>query len=263
MTNLFYRNVTPEEMALKAALDGDIVFFEAIVANVPFDVARIAAFMMRSDRHVGQTFYLVYELVCRGHLLMLRHLVEGYGLSLKIREEYLEALQQERVKEEKRQAEIEEGCRMAEAYVIDDGYWFIRGLTPYCANTLIDYAKAQIAELEKQRRGLRLDKASADAELRKAKRVIKGRSAQKKRLFAYWKRWREYAEKQYDSICIPHAPKFTPPKKTPLYEALKDRSLCREVRKSLLVKLAKNKEHREKIGVCLHYVKERLAAAAS
>jgi hypothetical protein len=137
-------------MALKAAFDGDIKLFEAIVNTVHVDVQSLAMFKSLSDYHTGETFYLVFELLKSGNYAMLKHVVEKYDLSLTVREEHLEVLADQHEKRKKWETETEVGRLAASLYVQGDGARLLAQRTPYHqANSVVEYA-TQLIETNRQ-----------------------------------------------------------------------------------------------------------------
>jgi hypothetical protein len=128
-------------MALKAAYDGDIALFEAIVNTARVDVRSLTKFKSFSVYNAGETFYLVFELVKSGNYAMLKHMVEKYDMSLRVREEHLQALADEHEKRKKWETDTEVGRRIASMYVHDAGARFLAPMTPYRgADSLVEYA---------------------------------------------------------------------------------------------------------------------------
>lgn len=219
MTNLFYRSVSGEQMALAAAMSGNVALFRAVMAHTKVDPKALSIFTSVSNNyHPGIKFYLLYELVRLGHYDMFKLLVEKHDLSPFVLEEQAELYAA-------RQAEVKESNdSISRALYIDDTYWhngnrcryFVSSILAFVDQLMVDYE--EMSEQESKR-----IKAIRNRQ-REFEKKIKGRQVSPERFAAYVERWQRYMQ-------LGSGQKKSP-RRIELYENILTRDACaREIEK--------------------------------
>lgn len=241
---VYFHRVSSATMALAAALRGDIKLFDAIVSAAEVDTRALAIFYSHADHLIGQSLYLIYEVVDGGDIAMLRHLVENHGFSLTIREEHERDVRESEARSERMLQSTEQGRKIAAA-ISGGGESYIRHRlrTPYCADTPLQYA-----ELLWQKSGSELGKLlqqmrQTKGERRKLSERIGRRKADPAKLAAYAERFATLPIHQ--------------PKRVPLYDLVMKKESCVQRYQHLKEKQTKLIQFRKGLQNCLEYLRSK------
>lgn len=243
---LRYYNVTPVQMALKAALDGKVRLLEAFIECEDIDVNDLKQFESFADRHMHDTFFLVYEVVKNGHVAMFEYLVDICGFELDVLEQFQDSIAVQRAA-----AEGEDGgVRIAR----DESYWHLLLRTPYGTTNLHAFAQKQLELLTEQLAAARLKARQHAHAISQQERRIAGRVINQVKYDAYVQRMTRALHDRLDAVCLPQGSvaqaKLRP---VPLYDAVMKKAHAEKMREQC----------REEIRVCLQKIENARAMCSA
>ena len=250
MSRLYISHVSPAVMALKAAVDGNVELFDAIVATGQVKVAELAEFRSHADQHIHDTLYLLYEVVRIGNVGFLQRLIEEYGLSVHVHKE--------------RCALLDEQAATREARITHHGSSFtiegsealvhLQKMTPYRTDTLLEYAESLIVDCDKKLQDLIQKKRNNTKHLNAAIQTIAGRRIDPAKFKVYTERATTHMHRALDQWTLGQGIKQSGPRKIPLYEAEIKRLWAVKQQTALNEETAQIKLYRDKLRACARYI---------
>lgn len=258
MQELHFSNVSHAQMALKAALDGNVKLFNAIVDATGMDPKGVERFGSLEDGCEWTVFFLLFELVKRGRLEMVQELVDRHGFSLRVGEEY-----EQHASDVMNRTRAQRGLR--EDLIIDDRAVFLSvDHHEYGKISLIEFAEREHTGVCQRLRAIKDVWLELIASIRACKQKIGERAIDEVAFKAYVDLHKTYTREHLYLVAAPHeerARKKNAPRKNPLFEAERERRSLVERCKNVKGKALTEKAFLKNIRHILAYLKQKIESS--